>query len=66
MIAARAMVLARTVSDTDAVAARKRIPVAPESPARERPTVAGRGRRLVIGTAVIAAVLAPAAAIATL
>ncbi len=65
MIAARAMVLARTVSD-DSVAARKRIPVAPESPARERPTVAGRGRRLVIGTAVIAAVLAPAAAIATL
>ncbi len=66
MIAARAMVLARTVTDADSVAARKRIPVAPESPARERPTITTRARRLVIGTAVIAAALAPAAAVAAL
>ena len=66
MIAARAMVLAHTVTDADSVAARKRIPVAPDAPVRERPTVAGLGRRLVIGTAVFAVVLAPAAAIATL
>ena len=63
MIAARAMVLARTVSDDSVAAGRIR-----SRPSRRpaRPTVAGRGRRLVIGTAVIAAVLAPAAAVATL
>ena len=66
MIAARAMVLAHTVTDADSVAARKRIPVAPDSPVRERPTVATHGRRLVIGTAVFAVILAPVAAIATL
>jgi hypothetical protein len=62
MIAARAMILTQAVVNAPSVAARKRIPVAPEPPAREYAD-SHRVRRLVLGTAVIAAVLAPAAAV---
>jgi hypothetical protein len=49
MIAARAMILTQAVTDADGVASRKRIPAAPESPAREHRD-SQRVRRLVLGT----------------
>ena len=63
MIAARAMILTQAVIDADRVAARKRIPVAPESPTLEHAS-STRIRRVVVSTAVVAAVLAPVAVVA--
>jgi hypothetical protein len=62
MIAARAMILTQAVNGADRVAVHER-PVAPESPTREHAS-STRIRRVVISTAVVAAVLAPVAVVA--